>query len=243
MRLFPLALVTLVSVSASAQIATDRPGLGFSPAVVDRGVVQVETGLPQATASGGVVQALSLPVALRYGLTDAVELRLGTSVYDLARRPADGGFTLDGGGGFDVLEVGAKVQLVPDDVPLALIASVFVPTTDGGDLEGAVRSVAGFALTDRLSLTAVLGATVSDAEPDLEVAAEAIGVLAASLAGPVSAYVEAGAFPDGDATPILAGAGLLVLVSPDVQLDASFDVGLTESADDVLFGVGASVRL
>ena len=67
-------------------------------------------------------------------------------------------------------------------------------------------------------------------------------MLGASLAGPVSAYVEVGAFPDGDATPVLAGGGLLVLVSPDVQLDASFDVGLTDGAADLLFGAGASFR-
>lgn len=248
-----LALSALLAAPAGAQIATDRPGFGFSPQVVDRGTVQVEAGIPQATrtdASVGPVDAsvtrYAFPVQLRYGLSETVELRAGTSVYDVTRlsvdTPVGDGSDSDGDAGFDVVEVGAKVQLATNGPIVALLPSLLVPTTEAGDLGGAVRAVAGFALTDRVGLTTVLGATVTDTDPDRDVRAEAVAVVSTSLADALSGYAEVAAFPGDGGTPAYAGGGLLVLLNPDVQLDASLDVGLTDEADDLVFGAGLSFR-
>ena len=255
LRLALLVLAVVAALPVQAQISTDRPGLGFSPTVVPRGAFQVEAGLPQATRVdapevGGVGASFTsyrVPVALRYGLTEGVELRAATSVYDVSRvsveTPAGSASESQGNAGFDVVELGAKVQLATNGPVVALIPSVQVPTTGAGSVSAAFRTVAGWTLSERLGLTTVLGATVVDADPDVLVVGEAVAVLAASLADAVSAYGEVGAFPQESATPVLAGGGVLVLVSPDVQLDASFGVGVTDEAPDLLFGAGLSFRL
>ena len=254
MRSLLVLAACAVALPAQAQISTDRPGLGFSPSVVPRGAVQVEAGLPQATRVEGpevagaraTFTSYAFPVALRYGLTEAVELRASTSVYDVARvsvdTPLGGGSESEGNAGFDLVELGAKIQLATNGPVVALIPSVQVPTTEAGSLSAAFRTVAGWAIADRLDLTTTLGATVTDGDPDVSVAGEAAAVLTASLADAVSAYGEVGAFPADGGTPVLAGGGVLVLLSPDVQLDASFDVGLTAEAPDLLFGAGLSFR-
>ena len=254
MRL-PLALALLAAASASAQISTDRPGLGFSPLVVTQGTLQVEAGVPKAARLNGPevrgvsssLTVYSFPVALRYGLTETVELRAGTpSLYDVVSvsidTPAGSDGDSEGDAGLDVVEVGAKIQLATNGPTVAVIPSVLVPTTEAGDLAAVARVVAGFALTERVGLTAVLGGSVTDAEPDTRVVAEAVAVIGTALSDALSIYGEVGAFPQDGATPVLAGGGLLFLASPDVQLDASFDVGLTDEAADLLFGAGISFR-
>ena len=253
-RILALTLLALAaSAPAAAQISTDRPGLGFNASVVDRGTFQVEAGLPQATrvdaSVGGAdasITTFSFPVQLRYGLTDAVELRLGSSLYDVTRlsvdTPVGGGDDSDGDAGLDVVELGAKVQLATNGPTVALIPSVLVPTTEAADLAVAARAVAGWALTDRVGLTTVLGAVVSDADPDASVTGEAVAVVGTSFTDALSGYAEVGAYPGDDATPVYAGGGLAFLVTPDLQLDASFDLGLTDEAADLLFGAGASIR-
>ena len=249
-RLLPaLVLLAVLAAPASGQITTDRPGFGFSPSVVDRGTFQVEAGLPQATRADrslagrdATLTVYSFPIQLRYGVTDAVEFRLGSSVYDVVRLSVDGDGDSDGNAGLDVVEVGAKIQLATNGPTVAIIPSVLVPTTEAGDLAGTFRAVAGWALSDQFSLTTVLGALVTDADPDAQVTGEAVAVVGTALTSALSAYAEVDAFPGDNATPVLAGGGLTVLVSPDVQLDASFDLGLNDDAPDLLFGAGASVR-
>ena len=254
LALLPAAALAGLTAPASAQISTDRPGLGFSASVVDRGTFQVEAGLPQATrrdvSAGrfeGSLTVFSFPVQLRYGVTETIEARLGTpSAYDVTRlsidTPVSDGSDSDGDAGLDVVEVGAKIQLATNGPVVSLIPSLLIPTTEAGDLAGTFRAVAGWALSERFGLTTVLGAVVTDADPDTQVTGEAVAVVSTSLADALSAYAEVGAFPSDDATPLLAGGGLTFLVTPDVQLDASFDVGLNDDAPDLIFGAGASVR-
>jgi hypothetical protein len=244
-------LLFLAALSAAplalAQISTDRPGLGFNPSVVDQGTFQIEAGLPQASRSSGLIGPVDatfanygFPVLLRYGLTPQVELRLGSSVYDIASVSSDaaGADGSESSPGLDVIEAGAKIQLVTNGPVVSILPSVLIPTTDAGDLAGAFRTVAGWTLTPQFGLTTVLGAVVSDAD----VTAEAIAVVGTALTDAVSAYAEVGTFPGDDATPILAGGGVALLVTPDLQLDASFDFGLNDDAPDLLFGAGASIR-
>lgn len=251
MRRLVLLLALLCTLPASAQISADRPGLGFSPLVVGQGTFQVEAGTPQAVRNefsfGGAEATstlFSFPVLVRYGLTETIEARVGTSVYDIARLSNNVTDTSEseGDAGFDVVEVGAKVQLATNGPLIALLPSVSIPTTEAGDLSGAARVVAGWALTDVLDLTTTLGAVVQDADPDYQVTGEAVAAFSASLAQAVGAYAEIAAFPSDDATPLYGGGGLTFLVSPDVQLDASFDVGLNDEAADLLFGAGISAR-
>lgn len=251
MRRFTLLLATLLALPASAQINADRPGLGASPFVVGQGTIQVEAGTPEVVrneysvgAASGSATTFSFPVLLRYGLTETIEARVGTSVYDALRVSNDvtDDSETEGNAGFDAIEVGASIQLATNGPVVAVLPSVLIPTTDAGDLAGAARVAAGWTLTDVLDLTTTLGAVVRDAEPDLTVTGEAVAELHAALADAVGVFAEFAAYPSDDLTPLYGGGGVTFLVTPDVQFDASFDVGLNDDAADLLFGAGISAR-
>lgn len=237
-----LIVLAFAALPASAQISTDRPGLGYNPATVDRGTLQVELGLPSAaaTASGDVdVQSYSFPVALRFGVVPGLELRLGTSLYEAVRTETGGQSRADGEIGFDVLQAGAKLNLAAQTgFDVALLPSVYIPA-EGGDVGFSGVAVAAWSLPYGFGLSTAAGffAQGGDVNGDF------VAVLGRSLADRVSGYVEAAAYPADGTTPAYAGAGLAFLVSPDLQLDAHFDRGLTDDADDWLFGAGLSFRL
>lgn len=245
-RLAPLFafLLLFATLPAAAQISTDRPGLGFAPSTVDRGIFQVELGIPDATAnsiSEADFQTFSFPVALRFGITDQIEARLATSVLEILRSDVGRSSDTDVQEGFNALSVGAKIAVLDGSgggPPLALIPAVVIPTEEGSVTLRA-DAVAGFALTDALGLTTVAGLSLTDGNVQGALA----GVLGTGFTDVVSGYAEVGAYPSEFGTPAYVGAGVLVLVSPDAQIDLAFDYGLTDDASDWLFGLGFSFRI
>lgn len=234
-RLALLSLAALAATSASAQISTDRPGLAFSASTVGARVFQIEAGTPQATLAGGA-DLYQVPIALRYGLTPAIEARVSTSVFDATR--INGGTDADAG--FQTITVGAKVAVPMSGVSLALIPEVLVPTRSGSDVAFQLNALTSFAAGD-FGVTLVPGVAVGNGSTTLN----AVGLVSRSF-GTLSAYAEVGAFPNlrtGGATPVLAGGGITALATPDLQLDAFFDAGLTDAAPDLIVGLGIAFRL
>ena len=234
-RLPLLALLALAtSAPAAAQISTDRPGLGFNPATVGARALQIEAGTPRAVLDGG--ESYSVPVAFRYGVTQDFEVRLSTSFLD--------GFNADGESdldlGFRSIVAGVKVAVPTDAVALAVIPEVIVPTESGGDVVFQVNVPAGLSVGD-FGLTLVPGLVTGGGSTQLN----AVAVLSRSLGGTLSGYAEAGAFPvvDGGDTPVYVGAGLAALLNADIQVDAFFDAGLTDTTPDLVVGVGVSFRI
>ena len=231
-----LLLVLAWSGPARSQITTDRPGFGFSPDVVGARVFQVEAGTPEATLDAGL-DTYSVPVALRYGLTPAVEVRLSTSVLD----GVQGAGVSDLDVGFRSITAGLKLAVPTDAAALALIPEVVVPTEGGGDVVFQVNAPAGVSL-GAVGLTLVPGLTTGGGSTQLN----AVAVVSRSLGGSLSGYAELAAFPfldGGGDTPVFLGAGLAALVNEDTQLDAFFDAGLTDAAPAVILGVGVSFRI
>lgn len=250
-------LVPTASLSARAQdtIATDRPGLAFSPLVVPQGALQIELGLPQVTrtrfdsgTATGTSTLVDTPTLLRYGVVPRLEVRLGASLYNRASLSLGGGET-DATTGVGDAEVGVKYQAIAgtDGVlpNLSLVGSVILPTGADGftavDPVVTANAVAGLALPSGVGATLVAGATLPTAD-GASASGTLVGLVGRSITPTVSGYVEAGVFPTDGATPVLAGAGLAVLVTPTVQLDAFVDAGLTDAAPDLVGGVGVSVR-
>lgn len=234
-RLLPAVLLLLAS-SAAAQITTDRPGFGFSPDVVGARVFQVEAGTPEATLDSGA-DTYAVPVALRYGLAPAVEVRLATSVLDGVQ--GEGVSDLDLG--FRSLTAGLKLAVPTDAVTLALIPEFVIPTEGGGDVVFQINAPAAVSL-GAVDLTLVPGLVTGGGSTQLN----AVAVLSGSLGGALSGYAEAVALPTLDGaggTPAYLGAGLAVLLNEDTQLDAFFDAGITDAAPTVLLGVGVSFRI
>lgn len=235
LRLALLSLAALAATGASAQISTDRPGLAYSSTTVGQRVFQVEAGTPLAVLTGGS-DVYQLPVALRYGVTPAVEVRASTSVFDAV----DDGTDTSSDAGFQALTLGAKIAVPVTGFTFSLIPEVVVPVRADGDVAFQINAPASFA-AGQFGVTLVPNLTTGNG------ATSAGGVALLSRAfGTVTAYGEIGAYPvltSGGGTPVLAGGGLTALATPDLQFDAFFDAGLTDDALDLVVGIGVSYRL
>lgn len=230
-RLAPaLCLAALAAFPAAAQIATSRPGFGSGPAVVPRGVFQLEAGTPEASLREGP-DVLSFPVLVRLGLGGAWEVRAGTSVFDVVT--GDGG---DAEVGFERVTVGLKREFGVGPVGAALTPAVTVPT-EGGPVTLGLTGVARFPLGGAWGFNAVSGLRYRDED----LTSLLVAVVDRPLGGAWSGYAELAAFPESDAA--YAGGGLLYLLTPDAQVDLFFDAGLTAAAEDLVVGGGFSFRL
>jgi hypothetical protein len=251
---FLRASVVVVSTSlASAQgtINTDRPGLTFSPWLVPSGRFQAELGIPNValTRGGGVdTTAWNAPLQLRYGLTDVVELRLGSPLYSsVSDDKAD--TTTEGWG--DV-EVGAKVALCEGAglrPKASLIGGVRLPV---GEDDFTSRQ-AGYSLNLAADwdlgggnlLRGLAGAVRTPSGSDDALQGNLAALFGRTFDPRWSGYVELGYLPgfhlaDDQA---FAGAGVAYLVTDDLQLDLSGDFGLNDDSPDALLAFGVSWRL
>ncbi|HEX8386676.1 MAG TPA: transporter [Rubricoccaceae bacterium] len=226
------------SAQASAEaLVADRPGLAYSPYLVGPGVVHLEAGVPQA-AFDPEGDEYAVPVVVRYGLAPGVEVQLSASALDASGGPGGP----DARAGFSTVVVGAKVGLPAEGVRglvWALIPEVVVPT-DGGDaaflLDVPVAFEAeGFDATLSPGIAFDAGTTVLNLAGDLS-----------QEFGGLTGFVEAAAYPvvrGGGGTPVYLGAGAMLALSDDAQVDVSFDVGVTDAASDLLVGLGIALRL
>jgi len=228
-------------------ISTDRPGFLFAPTVVPKGRVQVEAGLPTYTLGpGGDVTAWSLPVAMRYGLSEKLELRASLPTWTDLRDETGPGSTSDGG--FADSEIGAKWAL-PELAggPLALQVSMRVPTGEDGfttdEVGGSAFLLHGRDIGNSYWLQTMLGATYLpvDDGPD-----QTFGAIAALVSHPIadrwSAFVEATALPglNHSVGQGYLGSALVFNPRPSMQLDLSADFGLDEDSADVIAAIGVS---
>lgn len=230
-------------------ISTDRPGFLFAPTVVPTGRLQVEVGLPSLVASresGDEDRVWSFPVAARYGLQEDLELRASLPTWTEVRDETDGSVERDEG--FADAEVGVKLALPPiGPGPLALVLSLRLPTGDDGfstdEPGGSAFLVHGRDVGGGTWFQGMLGLSHLPAD-DADDAT--IGALAALLSHPLqegwSAYVEGAALPGLEHAPdtAFAGGGLIWAPASDLQLDLSFDFGLTDDSSDLLAGLGLS---
>jgi hypothetical protein len=239
---------------SAAPLVTDRPGFLFSSLTVGRGVVQTEWGIPAVTVNdaGGVDARLaSLFGLVRYGVTENFELRLDSPVYNQSRVTVGGRTATDHGVGD--LEVGAKWHLLDNhgaQPSLALIPSVIVPTGASGFTTGhpvyQLNSMAEWNLASGWGIGTLAGYLSSSSGGD-RYGQGTFGVsLGRSLpsvkwsAYGEAVYVATNLSGAGDSS--FLGGGVKYLVSNDVQLDLSFDRGLTADSPGWLFGLGIAVR-
>lgn len=240
LRTFTFSMLLLLPAGAFAQgpspIVTDRPGFLFSSLTVGRGVLQTEWGIPAVTL--GDTRLTSLFGLVRYGVTRNLELRLDSPVYNHSRT----------GSGYGDLEIGAKWHLFDNQgarPSLALIPSVILPTGQKGftadDPVYQLNVMAEWTLPDSWGLAGLAGFLSGRYEQ------ETFGIsLGRSLPSPKwSAYGEAvyvATNLDGASDSPFLGGGIKYLISNDVQLDLSFDRGLTAESPGWLLGLGIAAR-
>ncbi|MDR2188532.1 MAG: transporter [Azonexus sp.] len=211
----------------------DRPGLGFSPAVLQAGDFSLEQGLPGWSRSGGV-STYSADTLLRLGLGHALEAQFSTGW----NRVRDAGVTTDGRYG---TALALKFAQSVDNISWGLLGSV--QFTDGDKAFRAEQT------------TYALGTTVSWQRTDHH----AIGIHAAAthgatddqllavntsyaLSDTVGVYVEAaGQHLGGIGNGSMAGGGFTWQVTPRVQLDIGFRHRLGGHADTWQGGAGFAI--
>jgi hypothetical protein len=239
---------TIAQDESTPPISTDRPGFLFAPTVVPPGRLQVEAGIPTWTffeESGDETSAWSAPVALRYGLTDVLELRASLPTWTQLR--TESGATSDRDEGFGDTELGAKLALAPlAGGPLAVQGSLRLPTGSDDfttDEIGATafllhgRDLSGYWLQ---TMAGVSHVPIDGAED------QTTGALAALVSHPIaegwSAFVEATALPglNHAAGQSYLGAALIWTPLARLQLDLSADFGLDDDSADAIAALGVS---
>lgn len=234
---------------SDAPISTDRPGFLFAPTVVPAGRVQLEAGLPAWSStedSGNELEVASLPVALRYGLTDQLELRATLPVWTEADAQS-GGISQEDDGWADS-EIGAKLALPPlAGAPFAALASLRLPTGDDGfttdELGGAAYLLHGRNVGD-FWLQTLAGATHTPVAGAPDATAGALAALLShALADRWSAYVELTALPGLSHAKGQGYAGAALIWNPSgrMQLDLSADFGLDDDSADAIVALGFSI--
>jgi hypothetical protein len=239
----------LLATDGAQAISGDRPGLLNSSTLVPRGYMQLEVGFSRDHVRD-TSDTSAFPTALRYGLSDELELRAsanGWNRIDAHGAPDDEGF--------GPLTLGVKGPIARDWADLDLrwadsvawVAELRMPGSALADepnsFSPSISAVASW--TPGRGPWQAGGQIGMAYEPD-----EATMVLdfAASASRPIggttSVYVETGWFPrtNGGPDPLVVGAGLIALASLDVQLDIGVDVGLGETSGDWSAGVGLCWR-
>ena len=118
---------------AVPELVTDRPGFGESSGVVERGTIQVETGLTLQQTDATQRQVIAPQLLARVGVAPRVELRVSAdAVIDQAVRTSSGRAHTHGRSD---AEVGGKVKLLDEaraGVDVALLPYVSLPTASPG---------------------------------------------------------------------------------------------------------------
>lgn len=250
-----LCTLSLISTAVGAQqepIATDRPGLLFTTSTVPPGLFQVESGVDRNSEddAGLDIDLDSVTAQLRWGIRENLEVRIGGPVYNRVEIGTPiGDFDESGIGD---LELGVKWRLADGaggGPAFSLIPSVVLPTGDeeftADDPVAVLNAVVSSPLAAGWSGTGVVGVRSGDSDAE----GSYTDLFAGALAGHAlpwagwSGYVEAGwTEPEAGDGYAQVGGGLLWLLSDDLQLDASLDVGVNDEAPDLRIGAGASVR-
>lgn len=225
--------------------AFDRPGIAFSTTTVPRGSLAIELGVPDflhESSGGSRSTTYRLDTNFRTGLGRAVELQLAAPVYNYDH--TDDGQRSDWATGFGDTTLSLKATL-PSRSPefsWAMLASATFASGAKAFSDGTTLYQLATSMQQPLNGTYAAGLYVQlndQAGSSGYTLSPSIGFIASPT---LSGYFEA-AFSHASHSPdtSIAGAGLAWMVTPIVQLDLSFDVGLTRDSPKLQGGFGVSM--
>lgn len=243
MRLFMISLLAALACAApgfAQEFTPGRPGATESPIAAPQGRWQVETEIASlARDDESDADSLSLlSTTFRYGLARGWDAEAIVSPFNRVETPGGD----ESGVGDVTLRLRRTFAGLDGGPSFGLIGYVTLPTGEAGfgadDVEGGVIAAGGFDLSDdwELAWTAGLGA-VSDGD-DYDAAISGGIALGRELTDRFGYYIEAFAEHVDDETAATFNLGLTYLWNAVTQLDANFDFGLTDAADDVRFSIG-----
>lgn len=220
----------------------DRPGLGFTPAVLHAGDLTLEQGLPDWSRgqSGGIASSqYTADTLLRLGLGGPLELQLGTSYNRLHPGPAGTGAAYGRGDS----NMAVKFALPASGAfSWGLLGSV--EFNDGArDFRGDRRQyLLGAAFNWQLDTRNALGMYLQDVRAGGRDSSLFALNASHALTSTLDGYAEVAEQHDIDTGHgSMAGAGLAWQVTPRVQLDGSFRHRLAGHADTWEAGCGVSI--
>ncbi len=242
-----LLMLLFLGISAPAlaqeKIDADRPDQSQGPAVVPRGLVQLEAGyLYQRHDSRTKTHAYPTSL-LRIGLLEGVELRLQGAVKDSVIENGTERHVK----GWGPLSIGTKVRLWdargwrPEAAVMAMLtlpvaSEVFKPDNPEPQFNLGFRNE----LSEKTDLTYNLGYGWTGGDPVRAYGAN----ITRELSDRLSLYLEAfGSKGKGEPAEHQADIGLLYLLLPNLQLDVAYGRRVNRAAPHRFVGGGLAVRL
>lgn len=245
------ALVTLMLGAALPALADnpgyDRPGYGFTPAVLAAGDITIEQGLPDWSRDrqdGTTRSQYSADSLLRIGLGGPLELQLGSSPWNSLRQSGGGSDITRHGHGDS--QLGLKLALPSSNRALSWGLLGSVEFTDGArDFRNDHRQ---YLLGAQLNLQAdehhSLGAYLEDVRSGGSDSTTLALNDNYALTRTLALYVETALLHSPEqGSGSVAGAGLTWMITPRVQIDAGFDHRLSGTASQWQANLGASIYL
>lgn len=225
------------------EIQTDRPDQTESPFIVPKRHFQIENGFNFEKIGSCETIYLYPSILWKYGVSDHFELRLITELttYEVNELTTTG---------INPIEIGFKTSICQENglLPtISFIGHLAIPFLASKDFQPtyfapSFRFAMQHTLSERVSLGYNLGA-----EWDGETGNPAfIYSLATgfSLVGNIGMYIEVYGFaPQEGRADHRADGGFTFLVKPNLLLDVSGGIGLTDNAPDYYGSLGVSVRL
>ena len=245
-------LTALDAEHAASQLSSDRPWHGMRTATVPQGHFPVEAGYTLFRVDDVTEHRIGEGL-LRLGIIPGLEARVGVPTFHSERIETDGLVEIEEEeSGFGDASVGVKLGLyesgVAEGLPsVSVLLGSSIPLGDdefGADgWEPEALLALGWSLAPRLDLGAnvgyaqrVAGGLDGDDRSDELFASIALGFPITETLGGFGEYVAVR--PDEGVDEDFIDGGLTFLLSETFQLDARVGVGLGDSDDALLFGVG-----
>ena len=234
---FAIALFSYVATSQT--IITDRPDQTESSSTVERGALQIESGILYGTAKDDFFseEVLLAPTVLwRYGIINGIELRLLTEFASVKDK-----LTSDKSSGITDLQVGTKIQILQkEDVKteIAFLSHIIIPTAKTELTLNEIGTINKLSIahdiSDRFGLGYNLGYDYFGYGSGNLTYSLALGL---GISDKVGLYIEPyGALVDFDNHESSFDAGFTYLVQDNLQLDISAGTGLNYNMNYVSIG-------
>jgi hypothetical protein len=235
------------SAPAAPELVTDRPGFGESSGVVERGTIQIETGLTLQQIDASQRQLTAPQLLARVGVAPRVELRVSADgLIDQTVRTSSGRARTYGRSD---AEVGGKVKVLDEaraGVDVAVLPYVSVPTASTGfgsaHYDPGFKVAAGRGLPRGFGLSGTFNATDPAGDTGRAWQREISVSLDHGVGAGVGAYGEVdGAFA-GRGCGCSVDGGVTVPLRANGQFDVEMGRRVHGPAQDWFVGAGFVIR-
>jgi hypothetical protein len=246
-----LSPLTAGAAEAGDSIVTDRPDFVESSAVVGRGRFQIETSVAveRNKADGIKERTTATPTLLRFGVGDALELRLETDgriMYKTDNTPTERGYgDLSLGAKWHALDAAGSAPSV------GVLAHLDIDSGStqfrGNGNRPSLRVVAEWELPNNMSLGVMPGIVYDKNAADERFVAGILGVVVGkSWTEKARTFIEVGmpqiARGKNGATVANLNIGAAYLLSDSLQIDTALARGLNSRTPDLSLTVGLSAK-